>query len=87
MAPYIGLMQQLTPEEKQIVVMFLTESEQPKTAVVEQEQTTTPKSNAEIIRKKYKSLKISPEIERLRGCLKLTKEELEDERTQYILGL
>ena len=25
MAPYIGLMQQLTPEEKRIVVMFLTE--------------------------------------------------------------
>ena len=27
MAPYIGLMQELTPEEKRIVVMFLLESE------------------------------------------------------------
>lgn len=31
MAPYIGLMQELTPEEKHLVVMFLTEQEEPKT--------------------------------------------------------
>ena len=30
MAPYIGLMQELTPEEKHLVVMFLTEQEEPK---------------------------------------------------------
>lgn len=36
MAPYIGLMQELTPEEKHLVVMFLTEQEEPKTDVVEQ---------------------------------------------------
>ncbi len=30
MAPFIGLMQELTPEEKQLVVMFLTEQEEPK---------------------------------------------------------
>ncbi|MBR1447907.1 MAG: hypothetical protein IJ588_04050 [Prevotella sp.] len=28
MAPYIGLMQELTSEEKQLVVMFLTEQSQ-----------------------------------------------------------
>ncbi|MBQ9665895.1 MAG: hypothetical protein IJV33_05450 [Bacteroidaceae bacterium] len=37
MAPYIGLMQELTSEEKQLVVMFLTEpKEEPKVDVVEQ---------------------------------------------------
>ena len=30
MAPYIGLMQELTPEEKHLLVMFLTEQEEPK---------------------------------------------------------
>ena len=30
MAPFIGLMQELTPEEKLLVVMFLTEQEEPK---------------------------------------------------------
>ena len=34
-----------------------------------------------------KNLKISPEIHRLRGCLKLTDEEMQDEYTKYILGL
>ncbi|MBR1932144.1 MAG: hypothetical protein IJ841_00435 [Prevotella sp.] len=28
MAPYIGMMQELTPEEKHLVVMFLTEQSQ-----------------------------------------------------------
>ena len=31
MAPYIGLMQELTPEERHLVVMFLTEQEEPTT--------------------------------------------------------
>ena len=82
MGPYIELMERMTQEEKQIVVTFLTESMREQS-----QQAETPKNNAEIIREKYKTLKISPEIQRLRGCLKLTEEESEDERSQYILGL
>ena len=84
MAPYIGLMRGMSRQDIQIVVRFLNE-------VMEEEEApqkdTAEKSNVEIIREKYKSLKISPEIQRLRGCLKLTDAEKQDERTQYILGL
>ena len=79
MAPYTALLQGMTREQKQIVVTYLTESmEEP---IVES------KSNEEIIREKLKRLTISPEIARLRGCMKLTESEKQDERTQYILGL
>ena len=81
MAPYIGLMRGMSRQDIQIVVTFLNE------VMEEAEETTTQKSNAEIIREKYKNLKISPEIQRLRGCLKLTEEEMQDEHTKYILGL
>lgn len=81
MAPYIGLMRGMSRQDIQIVVTFLNE------VMEEAEETTAPKSNAEIIREKYKNLKISPEIQRLRGCLKLTEEEMQDEHTKYILGL
>jgi len=81
MAPYIGLMQGMSRRDIQIVVTFLNE------VMAEMEETTPQKSNAEIIREKYKNLKISPEIQRLRGCLKLSEEEMQDERTKYILGL
>lgn len=81
MAPYIGLMQSMSRRDIQIVVTFLNE-------VMEEAEDTTPqKSNAELIREKYRNLEISPEIQRLRGCLKLTEEEKQDERTKYILGL
>ena len=81
MAPYVGLISGMTDEQKQIVVMFINESmEKPN-------KTTSPKTNAENIREKYKNLKISPEIQRLRGCMKLNEEEMKDERTKYILGL
>ena len=67
----------------QIVVTFLNE------VMTEgsEEKATPPKTNEEIIREKYKNLKLSPEIQRLRGCMKLTEEEMQDERTKYILGL
>ena len=51
MAPYMALLRGMTREQKQIVVTFITES-------MEEPQV---KSNAEIIREKYKNLKISPE--------------------------
>ncbi len=77
MAPYIGLMQEMTREEKRIVVTFLIESME--------EPAVEAKNNA-IIREKFKGLKISPELKKLRGCIKLTDEDLKDERTQYILN-
>ena len=80
MAPYAALLRGMTREQKQIVVTYLTESmEEPKPDVV-------AKSNAEIIREKFKGLKIPPELKKLRGCIKLTEEDLKDERTQYILN-
>ena len=83
MAPYIGLMRGMSKRDIQIVVKFLN-------AVLDEEReekATSPKTNEEIIREKYKNLKISPEIQRLRGCMKQTEEEMQDERTKYILGL
>ncbi len=79
MAPYLGLLDGMTREQKQIVVTYITESME--------EPAVEENSNADIVREKLKRLKISPEIARLRGCMKLTESEKEDERTQYILGL
>lgn len=78
MAPYMSLMSGMSREQKLAVVAFLTES---------LDEPAEVKTNAELIREKYKNLKISPEIERLRGCIRLTENEKQDERTQYILGL
>lgn len=79
MAPYLGLLDGMTREQKMIVVTYITESME--------ESAVEENSNADIVREKLKRLKISPEIARLRGCMKLTESEKEDERTQYILGL
>ena len=79
MAPYLGLLDGMTREQKQIVETYITESME--------EPAVEENSNADIVREKLKRLKISPEIARLRGCMKLTESEKEDERTQYILGL
>ena len=75
MAPYMGILRGMSREEKQAVVAFLVDTmDEPK-----------PKTNREIILEKYKSLKVSPELKQLRGCIKLTDEDLKDERIQYIL--
>lgn len=84
MAPYVGLMQGMSRHDIDIVVTFLNEV---KTQREETKEASAPKTNAEIIREKYKNLKISPEIQSLRGCMKLTEEEIQDEHTKYILGL
>ncbi|MCR5158750.1 MAG: hypothetical protein K6D37_06440 [Prevotella sp.] len=78
MAPYIGLMREMSREQKQIVVTFLTE-------LIEEQEVA--KTNEEIIREKYKNLKISPRVKALVDGLSLSEEEVKDERTQYILGL
>ena len=54
MAPYAALLRGMTREQKQIVVTYITESME--------EPAVEAKSNAEIIREKFKGLKISPEI-------------------------
>lgn len=76
MAPYVGLIRGMSLEEKRVVVAFIVDS------MEEQE----PKDISEIIRKKYRRLQVSPELRRLRGCIKLTEEDLKDDRTQYILN-
>ncbi|MBQ7462331.1 MAG: hypothetical protein IJS63_08770 [Bacteroidaceae bacterium] len=53
LAPYMGLLRGMTREQKQIVVTFLTESME--------EPTKKARTNAEIIREKFRDLKISPE--------------------------
>ena len=76
MAPYASLLRGLTREEKQVVVAFL----------VDTMEESKPKTNKEIIREKYKGLAVSPELKRLRGCIKLTDEDIKDEHIQYILN-
>ena len=78
LAPYTGLLDGLTREQKMIVVTYITESME--------EPATKAKSNAEIIREKFKGLKISPETKELVRGLSLSAEEMDDERTRYILG-
>ena len=79
MAPYTSLLQGMTREQKMIVVTYITESME--------EPTEDSKSNAEIIREKFKDLKVPPELKKLRGCIKLTEEDLKDERTHSISSL
>jgi len=64
MAPYIGLMRGMSRHDIQIVVTFLNE-------VMEEaeESETVPMTNAEIIREKYKNLRISPRIKWYKRCM------------------
>ena len=80
MAPYIGLMRGMSQQDIDIVVTFLNE-------VKKEAEESKPKSNEEIIREKYKNLRISPRVKALVDGLSLSKEEVDDERTQYMLGL
>lgn len=66
MAPYASLLWGMTREQKQIVLMFITESmeETPNSS-------SKTKSNEEIIREKYKNLRISPRVTALVDGLSL----------------
>ena len=78
MAPYTDLLRSMQPQEMRIVVTFLQE------AIAESEkQNPTP---AEIIRRKFKNLTISPETKELIEGLSLSRDEMDDERTRHILG-
>ncbi|MBR1449265.1 MAG: hypothetical protein IJ588_11045 [Prevotella sp.] len=78
MAPYAEVLRNMKPSEMQIVVTFLQE------AMAEAQSPT--ESPAEIIRNKFQSLAISQETKDLVRDLSLSAEEMNDERTQYILG-
>ena len=78
MAPYAEIMRNMKPQEMRIVVTFLQE------AIAEAE--APKKSVEEIIRKKFERLAISQETKELVSDLSLSSEEMNDERTMYILG-
>ena len=85
MAPYVGRMEKMSNQDKVAVAMFLVDMV-PHVKVIEEQP---EKTNAEIIREKYKDLKRSPRVERL---MQLREEaakyvDLTDERTKHILGL
>lgn len=82
MAPYAGLMLSMEPDDMLIVTEFLQEAyREAKKAKAESKPTA-----AEIIREKFKNLKISQETKDLIRDLTLPREAMEDERTRYILG-
>ena len=85
MAPYVGLMEKMSDQDKVAVATFLVATV-PYVKVVEEQPEMT---NAEVIREKYKNLKRSARVERL---MRLREEadkfvDLTDERTKHILGL
>ena len=81
MGPFLGVMQNMSHRDMQIVVSFFQEEMKKKETKVSSDD-----DKAAIIREKYKNLKVPASLRKLRGCLKLTEEELEDDRTQYILA-
>lgn len=101
MAPYIGLMQGMSHTQKRVVIAFLVDSMQK--ADVEEEmprQMLKPNpfkhfrhakefSDAERtnIMEKLNNMSVSQEANGLIDGLSLSAEEMQDERTRYILGL
>ncbi|MBQ2673901.1 MAG: hypothetical protein IJG07_04370 [Prevotella sp.] len=80
MAPYVDLLRNMKPQEMRIVVTFLQE------AINEAESAEAEETAAEKIRKKFKGLAISKETKELVSGLSLSSDEMNDERTKYILG-
>ena len=101
MAPYIGLMQGMSHMQKRVVIAFLVDSMQKADAVKENpRQMLKPNpfkhfrhakdfSDAERthIMEKMNKMSISSDTNRLIDGLSLSAEEMQDERTRYILGL
>ena len=85
MAPYVGLMEKMSNQDKLTVAMFLV-AMVPHMKVVEEQPS---KTNADIIREKYKNLKRSPRVEKLMRMREDAAKyvNLTDERTKHILGL
>ena len=79
MAPYIGMMQELTPEEKHLVVMFLTESmEKPKADVVEQVRRKYGVAESESTKWFREHAKAAPEWDRQEAWNRLTDKQREE---------
>lgn len=101
MAPYMGIMQSMSQQQKLVVMAFLVDSMQlPNTAEEKPKKMLKPNpfkhfqsvselSEAEraIIKKRMSETPVSPETDRLINGLSLTAEEMEDEHVRYILGL
>ena len=79
MAPYVDLLRNMKPQDMRIVT-FLQE------AIDEAETVKSEESAADKIRKKFKGLAISKETRELVSDLSLSSDEMNDERTKYILG-
>ena len=77
MAPYADMLRSMKPQHMRIVVTFLQEA---------MKEAEAEMSAAEIIREKFKGLTISEETKKLVHDLSLSAEEMDDERTKYILG-
>ena len=77
MAPFADLLRSMKPQDIRVVVTFLEE------AMAEAESKA---SASQIIREKFKKLAISEETKELVRDLSLSSEEMDDERTKYILG-
>ena len=70
MAPYLDILQGMSREQKQIVVTFLTES------IKEPAKAGKP----------YKTIPVSQEVKKWRGCASFTEDEIEsDARLKAIL--
>ncbi len=77
MTPYMDLLKGMTEENKRIVITYIVDT------MKEQE---SAKSNKDVIREKFKNLHLSEDIKQMRGCIKLSDEDMKDERIQYILS-
>ena len=86
MAPYVGLMEKMSNQDKVAVATFLL-AMVPGMKIVD--EPSAPETKAEILRQKYKNLKPSAKVKKL---MQLREEavpyvNLDDERTKHILGV
>lgn len=101
MAPYVGLMRGMSSKQKLVVVAFLVDSmKEAADDPLRERQMLKPnpfknfkhadeftEAERRQIEMKMESIPISSDVCELIDGLSLTGEEMEDERTKYILGL
>lgn len=80
LAPYMGLLRSVDINVMHAVVDFMNES-------IREAEDAKRKAEDKFLAKKMAEIEISPEINELFDKLRLTSEEVQDERTRYILGL
>ena len=79
LSPYVGMIDQMDLSVKKAVVTYII------TAIKKEEM--EKQSKRDYLEQKMSELTISPDIDQLVNHLHLSPEELQDERTRYILGL